>query len=140
MTDEEMEQLLRDRLGLGGDDLIAALKTLPPHHPYAATLTADDARLLDAAGLLEDPKAYAERAADVILKMGRLYSTAYSAAGVANGLGVNASRVRRRRLNHTLWAIADGGSWVYPAAQFELVNTGRGAVGGLVARVSAHLT
>jgi hypothetical protein len=127
MTADELEQLLRERFDLGRDDLIAALKTLPPYRPYAATLTADEARLLDAAGLTEDPNAYAKMAADVIADMGRLYSTAYSAADVANGLGVNHSWIRRRRLSHTLWAIADGGSWVYPAAQFELVNNRRGA-------------
>jgi hypothetical protein len=127
MIVDELDQLLRDRFDLGRDDLIAALKTLPAHRPWAATLTAGEARLLDAAGLAEDPDAYAEIAADVTAHMGRLYSTAYTAAEVANGLGVNDSRIRQRRLNHTLWAIDDGGSWVYPAVQFELVDNGRGA-------------
>jgi len=127
MSVDELDQLLRDRFDLGRDDLIAALKTLPAHRPWAATLTAGEARLLDDAGLTEDPDAYAEVAADVTAHMGRLYSTAYSAAEVANGLGVNDSRIRQRRLNHTLWAIDDGGSWVYPAVQFELVDNGRGA-------------
>jgi hypothetical protein len=127
MTVDELDQLLRDRFDLGRDDLIAALKTLPAHRPWAATLTAGEARLLDAAGLIEDPDAYAEIAADVTAHMGRLYSTAYTAAEVANGLGVNDSRIRQRRLNHTLWAIDDGGSWVYPVVQFELVDNGRGA-------------
>lgn len=126
MTADELEQLPRERFDLGRDDLIAALNTLPPYRPYAATLTADEARLIDAAGLTEDPNAYAKMAADVIADIARLYSTAYSAAEVANGLGVKHSWIRRRRLNHTLWAIADGGSWVYPAAHFELVNNGRG--------------
>ena len=65
MTVDELDQLLRDRFDLGRDDLIAALKTLPAHRPWAATLTAGEARLLDAAGLTEDPDAYAEIAADV---------------------------------------------------------------------------
>ena len=56
--------------------------------------------------------------------MARLYSTSYTAAEVADGLGVNDSRVRQRRLAHTLWAIDDGGTWVYPAVQFELVDAG----------------
>jgi hypothetical protein len=126
MTVDELDQLLRDRFDLGRDDLIAALKTLPVHRPWATRLTADEARLLDAAGLTEDPEAYAEIAADVTAHMGRIYSTAYTAADVASGLGVNDSRIRQRRLNHTLWAIDDGGTWVYPAVQFELVDTGRG--------------
>lgn len=127
MTVDEFDQLLRDRFDLGRDDLIAALKTLPAHRPWATALTLGEAQLLDAAGLTEDPDAYAEIAADVTAHMGRLYSTAYTATEVANGLGVNDSRIRQRRLNHTLWAIDDGGSWVYPAVQFELVDNGRGA-------------
>ncbi|AGB27108.1 hypothetical protein Mycsm_07007 (plasmid) [Mycobacterium sp. JS623] len=127
MTVDELDQLLRDRFDLGRDDLIAALKTLPAHRPWAATLTAGEARLLDEAGFAEDPDAYAEIAADVTAHMARLYSTAYTAAEVASGLGVNDSRVRQRRLNHTLWAIDDGGTWVYPVVQFELVDNGRGA-------------
>lgn len=105
-------------------DLIAALKALPAHRPWAATLTADEARLLDDAGFTEDPEAYAEIAADVTAHMARLYSTAYTAAEVREGLGVNDSRVRQRRLAHTLWAINDGGTWVYPAIQFETVDRG----------------
>jgi hypothetical protein len=131
MTSDELDQLLRDRFDLGRDDLIAALKTLPAHRPWAATLTAEEARLLDAAGLTEDPDAYAEIAADVTAHMGRIYSTAYTAAEVASGLGVNDSRIRQRRLNHTLWAIDDGGSWVYPVVQFELIDTGDAATRSL---------
>ncbi|MGE2834695.1 DNA-binding protein [Mycobacterium sp. SMC-4] len=123
MTVDELDQLLRDRFDLGRDDLIAALKALPAHRPWAVTLTASEARLLDDAGLTEDPSAYAEIAADVTAHMARLYSTAYSASEVAAGLGVNDSRIRQRRLNRTLWAIDDGGSWVYPNIQFELVDS-----------------
>lgn len=127
MTVDELDQLLRDRFDLDRADLIAALKTLPAHRPWAAALTVSEARLLDEAGLTEDPNAYAEIAADVTAHMGRLYSTAYTAAEVATGLGVNDSRIRQRRLEHTLWAIDDGGSWVYPNVQFQLVDNGREA-------------
>lgn len=127
MAADELDQLLRERFDLGRADLIAALKTLPAHRPWAATLTASEASLLDAAGLAEDRDAYAEIAADVTAHMGRLYSTAYTAAQVASGLSVTDSRIRQRRLDHTLWAINDGGTWVYPAVQFELVDNGRGA-------------
>lgn len=114
MSTDELDQLLLDRFNLRRSDLIAALKTLPAHRPWAATLTTDEARLLDDAGFTEDPGAYAEIAADVTAHMARLYGTAYSAADVSKGLGVNDSRVRQRRLAHTLWAIDDGGTWVYP--------------------------
>ena len=122
MATDELDQLLMDRFHLGRADLIAALKTLPAQRPGAATLSQGDADLLDRAGFTEDPQAYAEVAADVIAHMGRLYSTAYTAAEVARGLGVNDSRVRQRRLAHTLWALDDGGTWVYPVLQFEVVD------------------
>ncbi len=41
--------------------------------PWAATLTADEARLLDDAGFTEDPEAYAEIAADATAHMASLY-------------------------------------------------------------------
>jgi hypothetical protein len=126
MSADELDQLLMDRFNLDRADLIAALKSLPAQRPWAATLTEDEADLLDSAGFTEDPEAYAQVAADVIAHMGRLYSTAYTAAEVAQGLGVNDSRVRQRRLAHTLWAIDDGGTWVYPGLQFERVDNGRG--------------
>jgi hypothetical protein len=126
MTTDELDQLLLDRFNLRRSDLIAALKTLPAHRPWAATLTTDEARLLDDAGFTEDPEAYAEIAADVTAHMATLYSTAYTAAKVREGLGVNDSRVRQRRLARTLWAISDGGTWVYPAIQFEIIDRGRG--------------
>jgi len=126
MAADELDQLLLDRFNLGRDDLIAALKTLPAHRPGAATLTAEEARLLDDAEFGEDHDAYAEVAADVIEVMARLYSTSYTAADVAQGLSVNDSRIRQRRLARTLWAIDDGGTWVYPDLQFELVDAARG--------------
>jgi hypothetical protein len=121
---EELDWLLQDRFDMRLPDLIAALKTLPAHRPWAATLTAQEARLLDDAGFVEDPEAYAEIAADAIAHMARLYSTAYTAAEVRDGLGVNESRVRQRRAAHTLWAIDDDGTWVYPAVQFDIVDAG----------------
>ena len=50
MTTDELDQLLLDRFNLRRSDLIAALKTLPAHRPWAVTLTTDEARLLDDAG------------------------------------------------------------------------------------------
>ena len=125
MTTDELDQLLMDRFNLARTDLVAALKTLPAQRPWAATLTAGEAHLLDDVGFAEDPDAYAEVAADVIAHLGRLYSTSYTAAEVAKGLGVNDSRVRQRRLANTLWAIDDDGTWVYPSLQFEVAEKAR---------------
>jgi hypothetical protein len=131
MAADELDQLLLDRFNLDRDDLIAALKTLPAHRPGAATLTAEQARLLDNAGFGEDHEAYAEIAADVIEGTAQLYRTSHTAADVAQGLGVNGSRIRQRRLARTLWAIDDGGTWVYPATQFELADAARGRTAAL---------
>ena len=125
MSTDELDQLLMDRFNLGREDLIAALKTLPAQRPWAAALTEEEADLLDSAGFTAEPAAYAPMAAEAIAHMGRLYNTSYTAAEVAKGLGVNDSRVRQRRLAKTLWAIDDGGTWVYPSLQFELADNGR---------------
>ena len=129
MAADELDRLLLDRFNLNRADLIAALKTLPVRRPWAASLTAEDARLFDEAGFVEDPEAYTEIAVDVIEYIARLISTAYTSAEVAAGLGVSDSRVRQRRLARTLWAIDDNDSWVYPVVQFELVEVdGRNAL------------
>jgi hypothetical protein len=125
VVEDELEELLADRLGLSRADLITALRLLPAHRPGAAALTVDQARLLDSAGLEEDPQAYAELAADSIGQTAVLINSGYTAAEVADGLGVNESRVRQRRLARTLWAVDDGGRWVYPAVQFEKRARGR---------------
>jgi len=126
VSTDELDELLMDRFNLARADLIAALKTLPAQRPGAAALTADEAHLLDSAGFTEEPQAYAPMAAAAIAHMGRLYGTSYTSAEVAKGLGVNDSRVRQRRLANTLWAIDDGGTWVYPSVQFEVADNGRG--------------
>ena len=125
MAADELDELLLDRFNMHRSDLIAALKTLPGQRPWAATLTADAAHLLDAAGFTEDADAYTQIAADVTAHMARLYATAYTAAEVREGLGVSDSRVRQRRLANTLWAIEEGGAWVYPALQFKTDRRGR---------------
>lgn len=122
MVEDELEGLLADRLGLTRADLITALKLLPAHRPGAAALPVDQARLLDSAGLAEDPQAYAELAAESISQTATLINSSYTGAEVADGLGVNESRVRQRRLARTLWAVDDGGRWVYPSVQFEQLD------------------
>lgn len=116
---DELAQLLRDRFDLSPDDVVAALRALPALRPWAATLTAEEARLLDDVGFTEDPEAYAEAAVDIAAHLGRLISTAYTANDVAAGLGISQSRVRQRRLSGELWAIADGATWLFPVLQFE---------------------
>lgn len=118
-VDEDLDRLLRDRFDLDRAHLVAALRTLPAHRPWAARLTDGEARLLDAAGFTENPDDYAEIAADVTAHMARIYSTACTAAQVASSLRISDSRVRQRRLARTLWAIDDGGSWVFPVMQFD---------------------
>jgi hypothetical protein len=125
VSTDELDQLLMDRFNLDRADLIAALKTLPAQRPWAAALTEEEADLLDSAGFTAEPAAYAPMVAEAIAHMGRLYSTSYTAAEVAKGLGVNGSRVRQRRLAKTLWAIDDGGTWVYPSVQFEVTDNSR---------------
>jgi hypothetical protein len=122
---DELDQLLRERFDLSRDDVVAALKTLPVLRPWATTLTDEQARLLDEVGFTEDADAYAAAAVDTAAHMGRLTSTAYTAAEVATGLGVGQSRVRQRRLSGALWAIEDGGSYVFPQLQFERDAKGR---------------
>ena len=124
MSTDELDQLLMDRFNLDREDLIAALKALPAQRPWATALTEEQADLLDSAGFTAEPAAYAPMAAEAIAHMGRLYNTSYTAAEVAKGLGVNDSRVRQRRLAKTLWAIDDGGTWVYPSVQFEDTDNG----------------
>lgn len=119
MTVDELDQLLAERFNLEREDLLAALKTLPAIKPGAAALTEDEARLLDAAGFVEDPEAFVEAAADIVAHTALLINTAYTGPEVAELLGLNDSRIRQRRLAHALWAIDDNGTWVYPTIQFE---------------------
>ncbi|PZU04722.1 MAG: hypothetical protein DI630_00995 [Gordonia sp. (in: high G+C Gram-positive bacteria)] len=119
MTAEELDELVQDRFGFDLDTLTKALHDIPAHRPWATRLTVGEAQLLDNAGLTDDPEAYAHIAADLTAQMARLYEFSYTPNAVATGLGVTDSRVRQRRLKNTLWAIDDGGTWVYPALQFE---------------------
>lgn len=126
MTVDELDQLLSERFNLQRADLLAALKTLPAIKPGAASLTEDEVRILDAAGFVEDPVAFAQAAADIVAHTALLINTAYTGPEVAALLGINESRVRQRRLARTLWAIESDGNWVYPTIQFEVnLKTGK---------------
>jgi hypothetical protein len=56
VTANELDELLQDRFDMHIPNLIAALNTLPASRPWAASLTANEARLLDEAGFVEDPR------------------------------------------------------------------------------------
>jgi hypothetical protein len=126
MAVDELDQLLSERFNLQRADLLAALKTLPAIKPGAAALTEGQARLLDEAGFVEDPVAFAEAVADIVAHTALLINTAYTGPEVASLLGISESRVRQRRLARTLWAIESDGNWAYPAIQFEVnLKTGK---------------
>lgn len=91
---------------------------LPTRDHGSASLTKDQARLLDSVGFVATPGAYAESAVQVVASVARLTKTGYSMTEVASGLGINESEVRRRVRGRTLWAIETDGSWTYPTAQF----------------------
>lgn len=126
MAVDELDQLLSERFNLERDDLLAALRMLPAIKPGAAALTEDEARLLDQAGFVADPVAFAEAAADIVAHTALLINSAYTGPEVASLLGINESRVRQRRLARSLWAIESDGTWVYPTIQFEFnLTTGK---------------
>jgi hypothetical protein len=124
----DLDEMITEHFGVSRIDVTSALETLPPIRPEAAALPDEEAALFDESGFREDQNAYARVTLQTLGQMARLISTAYSASEVADLLGVNASRVRQRRLNRTLWAIQDRGGWVFPALQFEDVAGRRGQI------------
>jgi len=114
----ELDQLLRKRFDISPEDFVAILRTLPAVHPWAATLTEDEARLLDGADFREDPDAYIAAATVTAGHAGHLAVSAFTPGEVQEGLGLSASRIRQKRLARELWAIPDGERWLFPAPQF----------------------
>lgn len=123
-VNSELDQLLRDRFDIDTADLVAALKALPALRPWAASLTDDEARLLDDAGFAEDREALLAAGTEIAGHVAHMAVTAFTAEEVATGLGVSASRVRQKRLAGELWAIPDGQTWVFPVLQFETGDDG----------------
>lgn len=115
----DLEQLLHDRFDITTSQFVAALKVMPALRPWSASLTEDEARLLDDANFPEDRDAYLAAGTEIAGFAAHLAVSAFTAEEVANGLGVSASRVRQKRLAGKLWAIPDGQSWVFPVLQFE---------------------
>jgi hypothetical protein len=124
MTGDELDVLLQDRLNLSRAEVIAALKMLPGYRTRTGSITAEEARLLDAAGLADDPASYSQVSIEAIANMAWLVKTAYTADEVASGLNVNTARIEQRRRARSLWAVDDNGSWTYPAMQFDVIDTG----------------
>ena len=124
-VEHELEQLLHDRFEITPADFVAALRQLPASRPWAATLTESEAHLLDDADFTEDREAFVAAGAETAGHAAHLAATAFTAAEVATGLGIGASRLRQKRLAGELWAISPmGQSWVFPVLQFETEDTG----------------
>jgi hypothetical protein len=66
MTDDELDEFLQDRLNLSRAEAIAALKMLPAYRTRTGSITAEEARFLDAAGLADDPASYSQVCMDAI--------------------------------------------------------------------------
>ena len=124
ITDNELDALLHDRLDLSRAEVVAALKMLPVYRTRAGSITAEEARLLDAAGLVDDPASYSQVSVEAIATMAWLLKTAYAADEVASGLRVNTARIEQRRQARSLWAVDNNGSWAYPAMQFDVIDNG----------------
>lgn len=123
-TSPELEHLLQDHFGITTTDFVAALTLLPASRPWAASLTEDEARLLDGADFAEDREAFVAAGTEITGHRAHLAVTAFTADEVATGLRVTASRVRQKRLAGELWAISDGQTWVFPVLQFETGDNG----------------
>jgi hypothetical protein len=119
-TSKELDQIIRDRFEISRADFVDALKTLPALRPWATTLTAEEARLLDDADFTEDPDSYIAASGEIAGHAGRLAVTAFTPEDVRTGLGISDSRVRQKRAAGELWAIPDGQSWLFPASQFDV--------------------
>lgn len=122
MTTDELDLLLKDRLGLSRADVIAALNLLPAGLARDGSVASKEAQVLDAAGLLAEPAAYSRAVIDVIARMAWLLKTAYTTDEVAAGLGVDTSVIEESSNARSLWAIDYSGSWLYPAIQFDAGN------------------
>jgi hypothetical protein len=124
-TVAELDDLLLDRFGITTTDFVDALKSLPTARPWACSLTEEDARLLDDAGLVEDLGGLVAVSTESAGHQAHLVVASFTAAEVAAGLGVTAARVRQKRLAGELWAFPHGRRWMFPLVQFETDDTGR---------------
>lgn len=123
-NDPELERLLQDRFAITTTQFMAALRLLPASRPWSASLTEDEARLLDDADFGEDRDALVAAGIEIAGHQAHLAVTAFTVDDVATGLSVRASRVRQKRIAGELWAIPDGNTWVFPVLQFETGDNG----------------
>ncbi len=120
----ELDQLLQDRFDITTSDFVAALRSLPALRPWTASLTDEEAQLLDHADFTEDHSAVLTTGTEIAGHVAHLAVTAFTADEVATGLGISSSRVRQKRLASELWAIPDGQTWLFPVLQFETDDHG----------------
>ena len=113
-----------DRLGISRATFVAALSATPVTRPPAAELTADDAQLVDTAGLSQSYTDAWGSDAEITARIKHLVGTALTSDEVANGLAITTAQVQHKRRARQLWAITDGQSWLFPAPQFETSNDG----------------
>lgn len=104
---------------------VAALSAIPAPAPQAAELSAGDARLLDAAGLIEDSEGASCAEARTAERISQLVQTALTVDEVATGLGITTTQVQQIRLERRLWGISDGNSWIFPVSQFNVGDNSR---------------
>jgi hypothetical protein len=123
-NDPELERLLQGRFAITITQFVAALRLLPASRPWGASLTEDQARLLDDADFGEDRDALVAGGIEIAGHGAYLAVTAFTADEVATGLSISASLVRQKRIACELWAIPDGKTWVFPVLQFETGDNG----------------
>jgi hypothetical protein len=101
-----------------------------PSADPSSRFTQSDVDILRRGGLALEPKSVSEP--DVVARTEAraavMFIDAKTAADVAKTLGVSASRVRQRAIERTLYAIRNGGAWLFPTWQFD-PDTGHEVLG-----------
>lgn len=115
----EQDQLLQDRFEITGAQFVAALKLLPAVRPWAASLTENEAKILDGHDFPEDSDACVAAGTEMAGQVAHLVVSAFTGEQVAAGLGIHSSRLLEKRLAGELWAMPAGQGWLFPMVQFE---------------------
>jgi hypothetical protein len=89
-NDPELVRLLQDRIAITTTQFVAALRLVPASRPWAASLTEDEARLLDNAAFSEDRDALVAAGTEIAGHQAHLDVTAFTADDVATGPSVSA--------------------------------------------------
>ena len=137
----DVTPLRRAGLAIDGDEflrrVIAAAAQILPSRPIQDTradLSDDEIAFLREAGVNLDVFTPLEQGADSPLartaeEYAAMLATALSISELAGRLGVDASRLRHRLADHTVFGIKDGNAWRLPL--FQLDDTGQRLVPGL---------